>query len=162
MRSKKSKLPIFKRLMATALALIAPVVVAGCNNPISTGFEIGLRIAEGDTALKRDDYKTAEKKYREAMDMSDQIKSRLLLAHALTKLAKVQERDNRSKEAEENYKKALEMFEEVKDDIPSFDKNYPRECVDAYAKLLRSQNKQDEARKIEERGKAISSAQKPK
>jgi tetratricopeptide (TPR) repeat protein len=141
------------------LVLCVSVVCATCACEIQKGFEIGTKTGEGNGLLTKGKYPEAEQKYNEALQLIERDVERkdvteklaaVLKAHVLAKLGVLYTREKDYAQAESKFKESLKLFGQAPD-LSVIARAHMKECLLAYAELLKAEGKADQATEMSNR-----------
>jgi tetratricopeptide (TPR) repeat protein len=127
------------------------------------GLEIGSKTGQANALLKKGEYSEAECTFKEALTLIerdladkslDEDTAAVLKAEVLTKLGVLYTNEKDYVQAQAKFKDGLMLFEKTPD-LPITPLKHMKDCLRAYAELLRVENKPDEASKLEERAAKI-------
>ncbi len=139
------------------LSLLSMLAISGCS-AFQEGADIGFKIGQGRGLMRTKKYAEADKDFDEALAKIDNDEADKSLpsdlansfrAHVFTSKAMLYARQDKKEDATKNFEKAKTLFE-LQSRLTVMGKKNFKECLHAYADLLRSDDKKEDAARLEE------------
>jgi tetratricopeptide (TPR) repeat protein len=142
---------------STVLSLLTIFVLTGCG-AMNDGVDIGFKIGQGKGLMKMKKFAEADKDFDLALakiDKDEEDKSLPTIvatsfrAHVFAAKAVLYTKQDRKEDAIKYFEKSKQLFES-EPKLTHTAKEHFKECLLAYADLLRSEDKKEEAAKLDE------------
>jgi tetratricopeptide (TPR) repeat protein len=147
---------------SSILSLLSIFAISGCG-AMQEGVDIGFKIGQGKGLTKMKKFAEADQDFDEALAKIDKDEADKSLptsvahsfrAHAFTAKAILYTKQDKKEDARKYFEKAKQLFESQSKLTISAKSNF-KECLQAYADFLRSDDKKEDATKLDEQAAKI-------